>query len=66
MKQIAEKLSEVISQESLKIVNDKKAKEFVQLLAEMRSTGLLKQPNYDLPMVDTIGKTYYFSINKRN
>jgi hypothetical protein len=65
MKLIAEKLTEVILKESSKPSEDKKVKDFEQLLAEMKKTGLIKQPNYNLPLVDTIGKTYYSSFNKR-
>jgi hypothetical protein len=65
MKLIAEKLTEVILKESSKSSEDKKVKDFEQLLADMKKTGLIKQPNYNLPLVDTIGKTYYSSFNKR-
>lgn len=65
MKLLAEKLEGIISMESLKNSEDKKMKEVEQLLIEMKKTGLLRQPTYNLPLVDTIGKTYYSSINKR-
>ena len=62
---IAEKVTEVITTESSNSAVDLKVKEFEQLLKEMKKTGLIKKPNYDLPLVDTIGRTYYSSTNKR-
>ena len=64
MKLIAEKLTDVISMELSQISEVKKIKEFDKLLSDMKKAGLIKQPNYNLPLVDTIGKTYYSSINK--
>lgn len=64
MKLIAEKLTDVISKELSKPFEDKKMKEFDKLLTDMRKAGLIKQPNYNFPLVDTIGKRYYSSINK--
>lgn len=64
MKLLEKKLTEIISLESSRTFDDKRNKEFEQLLAEMKRTGLIKQSNYNLPLVDTIGKTYYSSINK--
>ena len=65
MNLIAEKLTEVILNESSKLPEDKKNQEFKQLLIDMKKTGLIKEPNYNLPLVDTIGKTYYSATNKR-
>ncbi len=64
MKSLAEKLQEII-QEGSRTQNDEDFKKFEQLLGEMKKSGVIKQPNYTLPLVDTIGKTYYSSINKR-
>lgn len=65
MKLIAEKLTDVISKELTNPLEKQKVKEFDKLLTEMKKAGLIKNPNYNLPMVDTIGKTYYTSINRR-
>jgi hypothetical protein len=64
MKTTVEKLSNVIIEESLKNVDDRKIIDFEKLLSDMK--GLIKKPSYNLPMVDTIGRRYYSSINKRN
>lgn len=66
MKHLSEKLEEVISNEIKKASVDKKIKETEQLIADMKKAGLIKQSKYNLPLVDTIGKTYYSSTNKRN
>lgn len=62
---VVEKFTEIIVKESSASREDKKSKEFAQLLNEMKKAGLIKKPEYNLPLVDTIGKTYYSSINKR-
>ncbi len=64
MRLIVDELNEIISSESAKLRQDKKVQEVEELLSIMKKTGLLKKPSYDLPLVDTIGKTYYSSINK--
>jgi len=65
MKLIAEKIQDVISKETAKSPKEKKPVEVDQLLNDLKKAGLIKQSNYNLPLVDTIGKTYYTSINKR-
>lgn len=65
MKLIADKLTIVISSENKKASDKIKRGEFEQLLNEMKKTGLIKIPNYNLPLVDTLGKTYYSSESKR-
>ncbi len=65
MKSITEKLIEATDKQSGNTSENKKVKDFERLLTEMKKTGILKQPSYDLPLVDTIGKTYYSSTNKR-
>lgn len=65
MKLITEKLTEILSDHNSKSLEGKKIKEVEKLLQEMKRTGLLKTPIYNLPLVDTIGKTYFSSTNKR-
>lgn len=65
MKLISEKLTKIISDSKLKNLDDKKMKQVEDFLEEMKKNGLLKTPAYNLPLVDTIGKTYYSSTNKR-
>jgi len=61
---ITEEVSKTISKEILLQVEEKKIKDFEILLKEMKSAGLIKTPTYTLPMVDTIGKTYYSLLNQ--
>ena len=65
MKLLTEELTTVISKELSKPLEEKKIKEFEKLISDMKNAGILKKPNYNLPMVDTIGKNYYSTINKR-
>ena len=66
MQSITDKIAEVVLKESAALaVKKTRIKEVEQVLTEIKKTGLVKQPNYNLPMVDTIGKTYYTNINKR-
>lgn len=64
MKLLTEQLTEAISKELSKPLKEQKLKEFEKLITDMKKAGLIKKPIYDLPLVDTIGKTYYSSINK--
>ena len=64
MKLIAEKISDVILKEVSLSPENSRVKEFCKLLTEMRKAGLIKQPQYDLPLVDTIGRRYYGRINR--
>jgi hypothetical protein len=64
MKQISEKLSDVVLKELSSSSKDKELKEFDKLLSDMKKAGLIKSPNYNLPLVDTIGKTYYSATGK--
>jgi RNA-binding protein YhbY len=64
MKTITEKLEEIIKVELLKNSDDKNIKEFEELLEQMEKLGYLKKPEYNLPLVDTIGKFYYLASNK--
>lgn len=65
MKLIAEKLTEVISKEFSRTSEKESLKEIGKTLDDMKNAGIIKKPVYNLPLVDTIGKTYYSSINKR-
>lgn len=64
MKLLTEKLTDTISKELSNPLEEQKLKEFDKIITDMKKAGLIKMPKYDLPLVDTIGKTYYSSINK--
>lgn len=64
MKLLTEKLADAISKELAKPFEEQKLKGFNTLMDDMKKAGLIKKPTYDLPLVDTIGKTYYALINK--
>lgn len=61
---LTHELTITISAELSKPLNEEKLKEFDKLMSDMKKIGLIKKPVYTLPLVDTIGKTYYSSINK--
>ncbi len=64
MELLNERLTKVISNELSKPMEEQKLKDFDKLISDMKTAGLIKKPSYNLPMVDTIGKTYYSAINK--
>ena len=66
MKSIADKIKQTIKLEEKKNSNDKKFSEFNQLLAQMDKLGYSEKPNYSFPLVDTIGKTTYSTLNKHS
>lgn len=65
MKPIDESLKETILKEGRKNSSEKQLKEFQKVLDEMKKSGQIQKPNYTLPLVDTIGKTYYSILNKK-
>lgn len=64
MKSIVEKVQETIKVEEEKNSKDKKFQEFEQLLEQLEKLGSINKPEYSFPLVDTIGKTYFSTINK--
>jgi hypothetical protein len=66
MKSIADKLKDTIKLEEKKNANDKHFQEFEQLISQMDKLGVSKKPDYPFPLVDTIGKTIFSTLNKRS
>lgn len=64
MKSLTEEVSNVISKELSFPTKEQKLVSFEKLMSEMKDAGLIKPPSYTLPLVDTIGKTYYTLANK--
>ena len=52
MKLLTEKLTDTISKELSKPLEEQKLKEFDKLISDMKKAGLIKKPIYDLPLVD--------------
>lgn len=65
MELLIQKLSDVKSKELSKPGEKNRFNDFEALLEDLRNTGVIKKPSYNLPLVDTIGKTYYSAINRR-
>lgn len=66
MKSIADTLKKTIKTEEKKNSADKNFTEFEQLLAKMDKIGYSTKPHYSFPLVDTIGKTTYSTLNKHS
>lgn len=64
MKSIADKLKKTIKVEEHKNSTDKSFQEIDQILEEMEKMGYSQKPNYSIPLVDTIGRTTYSTLNK--
>ena len=63
MNSMTEEISNIITKELSKPDENKMAIDVIRLLNEMRKAGLIKQPSYNLPLVDTIGRRFYGKIN---
>lgn len=65
MKTLSEKLEEIILNERgfSKIVSP--IENYSKFCAEMKNVGVIKKPTYNIPLVDTIGKAHFSSINKK-
>ncbi|MEC4050340.1 hypothetical protein OX284_012930 [Flavobacterium sp. SUN046] len=66
MESIVDKIKETTKAEEKKNASDKSLREFEKLLVNMDKLGCLKKPDYSLPLVDTIGKTTYSTLNKHS
>jgi hypothetical protein len=66
MKSIVEKLIDTVKLEEKRNSNDKSFKEFEQLISQMDKLGFSQKQDYTIPLVDTIGKTTYSSLNKHS
>jgi len=64
MKSLSTKLSELIDEKKNEIILEKDIISFEEMIKRLEDSGLVKKPNYDLPMVDTLGKRFYSSLNK--
>jgi hypothetical protein len=65
MKSISEKLTELIENESRESLEMKNLLQLGKTISKLKKTGIIKQSTYDFPMVDTIGKTLFSSLNKK-
>jgi hypothetical protein len=66
MKSIVEKLIDTVKTEEKKNSKDKSFKEFEQLISQMDKLGFTQKQDYTIPLVDTIGKTTYSTLNKHS
>ena len=64
MSSIAEKIKEVLKVEEFQASNDSNFQQVQQFIDEMKKLGLDTKPDYTLPLRDTIGRTYYSSLNR--
>ena len=66
MEQITKRLQEILQHEVKKNVNNKELREFDELVRTLEKSGITKKADYTLPLADTIGRRYYYSLSKRN
>ena len=64
MKSIVDKRKDTVKVVEKKNSNDKNFKEFEQLISQLDKLGFSQKPDYSFPLVDTIGKTIYSTLNK--
>ena len=65
MKNIGEKVVEVIQNEEQKFNKEVKGIDtLIEYIDEIDKMYPRKKPSYSLPLVDTIGKTYYDTLNR--
>ena len=64
MNSLVNQIQETIKVEEVKNSKDTNFKELQQIIDDMKKLGVDKKPDYTLPLADTIGKGYYFSLNK--
>jgi hypothetical protein len=53
--EISKRVSEVMTQESPQLLNDKKLKEFIEYYKKLREAGIARKEEYTIPLIKTIG-----------
>jgi hypothetical protein len=53
--EIAKQVSKVINQESQKLSDQQKLKEFMEYYRKLRDAGIAKKEEYSIPLIKTIG-----------
>lgn len=57
--EISKRVSKVIEQDSSKLLDDKKLKEFIEYYRELRENGIAKKEEYSIPLIKTIGNNSF-------
>lgn len=65
MKNIAEKLDEIIKQTASDKAKFEQLSNFEDTMNTLQSIMAMEKPTYNYPQVDTIGKQTYSSLNKK-
>ena len=53
--EISKRVSKVIDQESAKLPDDKKLKEYIEYYRKLSEAGIAKKEEYTIPLLKTIG-----------
>jgi hypothetical protein len=53
--EISKQVSKIINQESPKLLDHQKLKEFMEYYRELREAGIAKKEEYSIPLIKTIG-----------
>lgn len=65
MNSLKNKIEKVIKKEDEKNSNSEKFNELEKLIDALEELGIKKKPAYNLPPIDTIGKSLYNSLKHR-
>jgi hypothetical protein len=64
MNSITQKIQETIKTEDVRNAGDMQFIALQQFIQDLKELGMDKKPEYTFPLTDTIGKTYYSSLNR--
>jgi uncharacterized protein YjgD (DUF1641 family) len=59
MKSLSEQVEELLKKQSTQTDEQRSIREMIELIEDLRAKGILKKPEYNLPMRDTIGRSFY-------
>jgi len=65
MKTLAKKLKDAVQEKEHKNKEDKNFQELEQIILQLDQIGHSSKSTYSLPPVDTIGKTTYHTLNRK-
>lgn len=65
MENISDKLEQIVEDFSSAVSNLEQLKRFEDTMKDLQSLTSLDKPQYNLPQVDTLGRTTYLSLNRQ-
>ncbi|MCU0433657.1 MAG: hypothetical protein MUC87_09415 [Bacteroidia bacterium] len=63
MKSLSKQVEDLLKKRKAQTDEQRSIRDMIELIEDLRSKGILKKPEYNLPMRDTLGRSFYESQN---